>query len=152
MTVALLICHSLIAVVLMGAITHQVVALGLESQRGEKSFFSRYSAVRAPSFSNAIVVLYVISFVLGSIIYPSYRLDVRPPLEEMRLGWAVGLFEMKEHFGGIGLAALPLYSHYWKDSDGRHPAPGAGGVTLLLTFIIWFDFLSGHVLNNIRGL
>lgn len=152
MTVALLIAHGLIAVALIGAISHQAAALSRRATSAGQSFVGRYAAVRSPGFCRAVIALYVASFVLGGIIYPAYRLDVRIPLEEMRLGWALGLFEMKEHFGGIGLAALPLYSYYWKEGGDGDRSGGKTATTLLLAFIVWFDFLAGHVLNNIRGL
>lgn len=152
MTVVLLIAHSLIAVALIGAISHQAAALSLRATAGGRSFVGRYAAVRSPGFCQAVIALYVVSFVLGGLIYPAYRLDVRIPLEEMRLGWALGLFEMKEHFGGVGLAALPLYHYYWTSGGDGDRDIGRTATTLLLAFIVWFDFLAGHVLNNIRGL
>lgn len=152
MIVATLIAHGLIATALLGAITHQAMAalrLTLRDGHGD-SFVARYSGVRPPAFRNAVIVMYVIGFGLGCLIYPDYRLDARIPIEEMQLGWAVGLFELKEHFGGIGLAMLPLYAHYW--SPMRAPETGRLATTLLLACITWFDFVAGHIVNNIRGL
>ena len=151
MTVALLICHGLLGVALLGALTHQTASLCLPRPVEGKAFAARYARVDPSAFCTAVIVLYVATFILGSVIYPAYRLDVRIPLEEMRLGWALGLFEMKEHFGGIGLAALPLYAYSWKAADNG-AAVGRIGITALLAFITWFDFLVGHVLNNLRGL
>lgn len=150
MTVALLIAHGLIATALLGAILHQAVAVLRPAVRNGGTFLSRYTAVGPPGFRNAVIMLYVASFVLGGVIYPAYRLDARVPLEEMQLGWAIGLFEIKEHFGGIGLAALPLYARAW--NPARPAGPGRTAITLLLAFIVGFDFLGGHVINNIRGL
>ena len=90
MTVILLICHGLVAIALMGAITHQAVALTVPKPALRQSFPARYASVNSASLRNAVIVLYVISFILGSVIYPAYRLDVRIPLEELRLGWVVG--------------------------------------------------------------
>ncbi|TJY59528.1 hypothetical protein E4T66_14215 [Sinimarinibacterium sp. CAU 1509] len=151
MIVAALIAHGLIAVALLGAITHQALAVLRPeplSARGT-AFISRYVAVDPRVFRNAVIAMYVASFVLGCLLYPAYRLDARIPLEELQLGWAVGLFELKEHFGGIGLSALPLYHYYW--STARAPGSGRIAITLVLSFIIWFDFISGHIVNNIRG-
>lgn len=116
------------------------------------SFFDRYSAVHQPSFTRAVVCLYVSQLLLGSVIYPSYRLNVRIPFEEMSMGWAVGIFEMKEHFAAIGLALLPLYLHTWQPQRAESHYRDRLGITLVLAFIVVWDFLVGHVLNNIRGL
>jgi hypothetical protein len=148
--VFLLILHGLVGVALLGAITHQTISvLRPAGQRGQ-SFPAKYAGVTARTFCNAVMLIFAANVVLGGSIYPTYRLDVRIPLEEMRLGWALGLFEMKEHFGGIGLASLPIYSYYWKaDSDSGQF--GRIAITCTLAFIVWFDFLVGHILNNIRG-
>ncbi len=152
MTLALLIFHSLAGVALLGAVTHQFVsALRGGGGRGP-GFLNRYSGVRQRTFTSAIIFLYLNSMILGGIIYPAYRLDVRVPFEQMSLGWAVGLFELKEHFAGIGLGVLPFYAWVWHAEREESHRIDRMAITALLTFIVWCDFLVGHVLNNIRGL
>jgi hypothetical protein len=159
MTTTLLILHGLAAVALLGALTHQVVSL----LRGEprvpseavvtrSTFVGRYVAVGQGAFTTAITLLYVVSVGLGAIIYPAYRLDVRIPFEEMSLSWAVGVFEIKEHWGGVGLGILPLYVYLWRPQQIATHRADRIAVTVLLAVIVWTDFLVGHVLNNIRGL
>lgn len=152
MSGTLLLLHALFGVALLGATTHQVVsALRTRNSRSD-SFLDRYSGVNKRTFTMAVVSLYVVQFILGALIYPAYRLNVRIPFEEMSLSWAVGLFELKENFAGIGLMSLPFYTYCWhSESPQTHPRDRIA-VSLLLAFIIWWDFLAGHVLNNIRGL
>jgi hypothetical protein len=116
------------------------------------SFIDRYAGVDPRTFATAVVALYIAQVALGAVIYPSYRLNVRIPFEEMALGWAVGLFEMKEHFAGIGLAILPLYFVNWRTGSISSHRRDRMALTLLLSFVVWWDFLIGHILNNIRGL
>ena len=150
MTALLLLLHMLVAVALLGAITHQAGSFLRKAGRLPRSFAGKYVAVSSSAFPNAVMLLYVADILLGSVIYPAYRTDARVALEELNLMGLVGLFELKEHFGGIGLAALPLYASYWKaDADDR---VGRAAMTFLLFFIIWFDFISGHIINNVRGL
>jgi hypothetical protein len=152
MITALLILHGLAAVALLGAITHQSVSvLRLRAARND-SFIDRYTRVRQRTFTVTVVVLYLVSASLGAVIYPNYRLNVRIPFEEMSLGWAVGVFELKEHFAGIALGALPLYAYTWRAEAAETHRRDRIGITLFLAFIVWWDFLLGHVLNNIRGL
>lgn len=146
--ISMLILHGLVAVALLGAVTHQSVALLSSPRRAADGFAARYISVSSRNFPAAVATAYAINAILGALLYPAYRLDVRIPLEDMQLGWAIGLFELKEHFGGIGLALLPLYLWSWHGSDAR----GRTGISLVLAFIVWFDFLAGHVINNIRGL
>ena len=151
MVTALLIVHGLVGVVLLGAITHQMVSLYRTRPGRSGSFLERYTGVRDRTFTTAVLWLYPTGLLLGAIIYPAYRLNIRIPFEEMSLGWAVGLFELKEHFAGIGLAVLPMYSYTWNMERATSHRRDRIALTLLLTFIVWWDFLIGHVLNNIRG-
>lgn len=149
---ALLILHGLIGVTLLGAITHQMVSLLRRHTARSGSFIDRYTGVTQKTFTVAVVLLYMAGLLIGAVIYPNYRLNVRIPFEEMRLGWAVGLFELKEHFAGIGASLLPLYSYCWKAEVAQSHHRQRLALTLLLGFIVWWDFLVGHILNNIRGL
>jgi hypothetical protein len=135
----LLILHGLVGVALLGALTHQTVSMLRRRPVHSGSFVDRYSGVNQTAFTMAVVSLYVAQVALGALIYPSYRLNVRIPFEEMSMGWAVGLFELKEHFAAIGLGLLPLYVADWHDhSDGRHRRNRIA-ITLLLSFIVWWD-------------
>ncbi len=152
MSTLLLILHVLVGVALLGAITHQMVSvLGRQTGRGG-SFIGQYTGVSPKTFTGAIVALYVANVVIGGVIYPNYRLNVRIPFEEMNLWWAVGLFELKEHFAGIGLGVLPYYAYTWAPATAEGHRRDRLAITLLLGFIVWWDFIVGHVLNNIRGL
>lgn len=165
MIIALLILHGLAGVALLGALTHQLVSLvragavtadasvvARRADSGKSTFVNRYISVGQGGFTLAVVVLYVITIVVGGVIYPAYRVDVRIPFEEMSLIWAVGLFEVKEHWGGIGLGVLPLYLFVWRPQNASNHHRDRFAITMLLSFIVWSDFIAGHVLNNIRGL
>jgi hypothetical protein len=139
-------------VALLGALTHQTVSMLRRRSTRTTSFIDRYAGVDQRIFATAVVSLYIAQVALGAIIYPSYRLNVRIPFEEMALAWAVGLFEMKEHFAGIGLAILPLYFVNWRTSSMSSHRRDRIATTLVLSFVVWCGFLIGHILNNIRGL
>jgi hypothetical protein len=147
----LLILHGLVGVALLGAITHQLVSMWRRRTKRSGSFVDRYSGVNQQVFVAAVLVLYVVQMVLGAVIYPTYRLNVRIPFEEMALFSAVGLFEMKEHFAGIGVGLLPLYAWLWRPAVADTHRRDRLAVTSILAFIVWFGFLVGHILNNIRG-
>jgi hypothetical protein len=152
-TTVLLILHSLVGVALLGAITHQVISM-YRKRAGVRSgsFIDRYTGVNQQVFVVAIITLYVLQMVLGAVIYPSYRVNVRIPFEEMFLYKAVGSFEVKEHFAGIGLGLLPLYYWLWRPDAAQSHRRDRVIITSLLTFIVWWGFLIGHILNNIRGI
>jgi hypothetical protein len=148
---ALLIIHGLVAVALLGAITHQTLATWAPARAKPGSFFGRFRAVPSASFANAVIVLYLVAALLGAILYLDFRVDVRPRLERDTHFEALGLFDLKEHFIAIGLGLLPAYWIAWR----RPLAEDLGGLRAALTaifaFIIWWSYLIGHVLNNMLG-
>ena len=73
MTVVLLIIHGLLAVTLLGAITHQAIGVCWPARATAASFVGRMRMVSASTYVNAIVVLYMLTAILGGIIYPIYR-------------------------------------------------------------------------------
>jgi len=143
----LLLFHGLVSVALLGAITHQLVSLLAPAPAGNNRFLSRYRRTHASAYSRAVVALYVFNFVLGSVLYPEYRLDARYALEEMQMHTVASAFELKEHWSAIGLCLLPIYLRQWNSAGSN-----ARLSTILLTTIVWFDFLVGHIINNYRGL
>jgi hypothetical protein len=147
----LLIAHGLLAVALLGAITHQAVSVWAPAPRPATSFVARFRSVPGASYANAMVVLYVLTFALGAVLYTEYRVSVRTVVEQLQLWPQNGAFELKEHFAAIGLAILPAYWHYWRDPSGAEHARTRAILTALLAFIVWWNFLVGHILNNIRG-
>ena len=154
MIVALLIVHGLLAVTLLGAITHQALSVvprragcRVAVLRRTDSGASTAAPMRPPS-----------SCCLSSrrsaaaLLYPQYRLDVRTALEDLQLRAANGVFEIKEHLVAIGLGLLPTYWLFWKAPLASEQAAARRYLTWLLAFIVWWSFLVGHVLNNIKGL
>jgi hypothetical protein len=152
MIVFLLILHSLLAVALLGAITHQAISAWAPASRASAgTFIGRVRAVPATSYVNAVIVLYALTALLGAIIYPTYRLNVRIVLEQMQLHVPNGAFELKEHFVALGLGMLPAYWYFWHAAHAAEYARTRALLTALLAFIVWWGFLVGHILNNIRG-
>jgi len=150
-TTLLLIVHGLLAVALLGAITHQAVSVWVPARKPAGSFVGRFRAVPGTSYVNAIIVLYLLTFMLGGIIYPEYRVEARVVVEQMGLWKQTGAFELKEHFAAVGLGILPAYWHYWRQPlAGEHDRTRAL-LTATIAFIVWWNFLVGHILNNIRG-
>jgi hypothetical protein len=89
---------------------------------------------------------------LGAIVYLHFRVAVRPDLERGGHWPALGFFDLKEHFAAIGLGLLPAYWVCW-----RRPLPDESGraraaLTAILSFIVWWSLLVGHVVNNVMGL
>lgn len=150
MTVFLLILHGLLAVLLLGAITHQCIAAWAPFEQPKPTgFIASARRTRPRLYANAVVVLYMLTLLLGALIYPEFRVEVRSRFD-LEVPAASGSFEIKEHFAAIGLGLLPAYWYSWRPGTRF---PGTSRVlTALLTLIVWSGFLIGHVLNNLEGL
>ena len=149
LTTTLLIIHGLMAAALLGAVTHQAFAVAAGTR--SRGFWGRFRGVHAPAYAPAICVLVAITAVLGGLIYPQYRIDVRPTLEDMNMRAANGVFEIKEHLVAIALGILPGYWVAWRSASPDY-APVRKYLTWLIAGIVWFGFVVGHILNNIKGL
>jgi hypothetical protein len=147
----LLIIHGLLAVALLGAITHQAAAACWPA-KNKNSLLASFRSVTGPRYTAANIALYLVTALLGAIVYPTYRLAVRPYLESAQLWTINGTFEVKEQFVAIGLGMLPLYWLVWRTPLDAKLASARAAITALLCFIVWYSFLVGHVLNNVRGL
>ena len=101
MATFLVILHGLLAVALLGSITHQAIAV-VWPARSKSGFVNAYRSVSSRAYVNANIVLFLIVAFLGAYIYPIYRVWVRTYLENARLFPAVGSFEIKEQFIAIG--------------------------------------------------
>jgi hypothetical protein len=146
----LLIVHGILAVFLVGAITHQALSVTWPVTKRGSGFFRAVRGVNGMNYTNTIVILFLATFALGCLIYPIYRVNVRTVLQEYRFFKPEGMFEMKEHLLALSLALLPAYWLFWrKASDANRVARAA--VTCLLAVAVWWSFLTGHIINNIRG-
>jgi hypothetical protein len=137
---------------LLGALTHQAIAVAKRPTGPSKTFVGRFRSVHTPTFTNVVCLLYAASVLIGALLYPRYRIDVRPLLEDMQLRAANGLFETKEHFAAVGLGLLPAYWLFWRQPLALELAASRKYVTWILAFTAWFNFLVGELLNNIRGM
>src|SRR5262249_37490728 len=94
MATALLIVHGLVAVALLGAVTHQALAPWLPARAQPGSFVGRVRAVPATPFAGAVAVLYGVSAVLGAILYLPFRVEIRPVLESANQWSTLGIFDV----------------------------------------------------------
>jgi len=140
----LLIVHGILALFLVGAVTHQALGVFWPRRPGQTDFLANARGIRPQVYVTPIVILFTIPF-----IYPVYRVYVRPPLEDLRVLYGIGLFEIKENFAAIVLAALPAYWYFWKRTSD-YPTTRAA-LTAIVFVTVWYNFVAGHILNNLRG-
>ena len=149
----LLITHGIVAVFTLGALTHQIISLTWAPKgAGQAGFVTSLRAVRAAHYTNAIIVMYLLTALLGGLIYVNYRVEVRQfYLDQYKMYKSNGLFELKEHLIAMGVGLLPAYWYYWKKELSPQIAKVRTVLSAYLAFAVWFGFLVGHWLNNIQG-
>jgi hypothetical protein len=146
----LLITHGILAVLLLGAITHQAIAAAWPAAKRAPGFFNSLRSVNGMNYTNAVIILFLVTFALGTIVYPTYRVSVRTLLQEYHLYKPEGAFEMKEHLLALSLALLPVYWFLWRTPTGENRIARTA-ITSIIAGAVWWGFLTGHVINNIRG-
>jgi hypothetical protein len=147
----LLFVHFLMAVGLLAAVTLQAVAVMIPVQQTAGKFIERLRPGPAASYTLAVVILYVPTFLLGAWIYIKYRTYVRIPMEQIGQWRTVGSFEFKEHVVTMGMGLLPAYWYFWRPPLSEEHATIRKWLTLFLAFAVWYSFVVGHVANDFRG-
>jgi hypothetical protein len=157
MWVSLLIVHGLLAVALLGAVTHQLVSVWVPARataparKTPKGIVSRYRGVSSAAYANTIVSLFIITALMGWVLYGHYQLGARTVITEGGYWKTFGVFEIKEHLVAIALGTLPAYWHYWRSPLDEAHARTRAMLTSVLAFVVWWSFLAGHITNNVRG-
>ena len=144
----LLILHGLSATLLIGAITHQAIAVWWPSQPGA-GFWRSIRATHPQRYVRAVIVLFCFTLGLGAFLYVPFRPLVREQYLDTRVPWATGLFEIKEHGAALGLALLPAYWALWRENQD---SGSRKAITTFLVVVSWWNFIVGHIVNNLRGL
>ena len=149
----LFIVHALLAVALLGALTHQAMSALMRARQaaGPAGFVTRFTAVHGPSYAAAVCVLWIATFIFGAWIYAKYRIYVRIPIEQDGFWKTQGAFELKEHLATIGLGLLPIYWYFWKNARTVDYDSARKWLTVTLAAMCWYMFLTGHIVNNVRG-
>ncbi len=74
----LLFVHLILALGLLGALTHQAVAVALPARQASgDGIVARYRSVRASGYATAVCTLWVLTFFVGSYIYTAYTIYIK---------------------------------------------------------------------------
>ena len=149
----LFIVHALLAVALLGALTHQAMSVLIPVRQGAGGggFVTRFRSVQGAGYATAVCVLWILTFIFGAWIYTKYRMYVRIPIEQEGFWKTQGVFELKEHLATICLGLLPIYWYFWKNARNPEYDSPRKWLTVTLAAMCWYIFLTGHVVNNVRG-
>jgi hypothetical protein len=149
----LMIIHGLLAVALLGALTHQAMSVLAPVRQAAvgAGIVTRFRAVQGAGYATAVCVLWIITYLFGAWIYTKYRMYVRMPIEAQGFWKTQGAFDLKEHLASMGLGLLPVYWLFWKDAKNPEYDSARKWLTVTLAAFVWYMFLIGHIVNNVRG-
>lgn len=153
MMIAVLLLHGLCSLFLVGALSHQAAATWRRAPLAGRpaGVVAGFAAVRAPLYARAVAISYVLTMVLGDVVYGPYRVDVKTMLFDLQLWPWNGVFEIKEHLAALGFFLLLPYLALWRQPLDAAQARSRRLLTNLLAAIVWYALLAGHLLNNLKG-
>jgi len=144
----LILLHLFATFVLVGAMTHNLVIV-LKYVRG------KFGKKKLEHFYVKISLwAYVIVYVLGALAYPAFRINTRAALFDVDMRWATGLFEVKEHWGALGLAFFFVYyllRRSFEPDQERSKLYFYVPLCLLLNLIFWYKVIVGCYLALLKG-
>jgi hypothetical protein len=97
---------------------------------------------------------YTFVYVVGALIYPAFRVYIRGEFFDPQFPWATGLFEVKEHWGAMGLAMFFVYYYLrksFKPSEEKQKLFLYAPLCLLLNIILWYKTIVGCYLSLMKG-
>ena len=144
----LVVLHLLATIVLVGAMTHNllIVLKYLRGKFGRKKL--EYYYVKISLWA------YIIVYALGALAYPAFRINTRYALFDEEMRWATGLFEVKEHWGALGLAFFVVYyllRRSFEPDEERDKLHFYVPLCLLLNVILWYKTIVGCYLALLKG-
>jgi hypothetical protein len=144
----LLLAHLFATFVLVGSMTHNLlIVVGyVPGKFGRQKLEWLYVKVS--------LWAYTIVYVIGVLIYPAYGARIRHPYFDQQIPWASGLFEVKEHWGAVGLAMFFAFYFLRKSSrpaEEKHKLFLYVPFCLLLNIILWYKVIIGCYLTLLKG-
>ncbi len=145
----LLILHVCASIVLLGSATHN----GIYTWRYTRGYYRNCDLQKR--YVSVLFYSYIVTFLLGLIIYPAFRVGVRPDFLDVLYPLATGFFEAKEHLMALGMGLLLWYYPMSRKIELHHP--GALHTLyhfcgLVLMGVVWFGALTGLTLVSLKAL
>jgi uncharacterized membrane protein len=146
--IPLVILHLLITILLIGGSTHNLyLVVGYVR--------NKFGRLKQEKFFNAFTFWsYLFVYISGALIYPAWGTYIRNPFFDSGLPWATGLFEVKEHWGAVGLAIVFGYYILRKSFDPEQEKNKLAlyiPTCFILNLIIWYKVIVGSYLSILKG-
>lgn len=145
----LLVLHAGGSIVLIGAATHHALQMRhyLRGQFGREKLEKTYAKV--------VSVAYVVTFLLGAMLYPTYRVNVRGFYLDRAAPAFAGLFDVKEMYASLALTvavALGALALTLRPAESPALARVYAIMSLIVCGVVWLDVIAGLLVVSVRGI
>lgn len=145
----LTVLHTGASVVLLGAATHHLLLMRFYL-RGR---FERVALEK--TYARVIAAAYAVTFALGALLYPTYRVHVRGYYLDRFAPEYARFFDVKETYASLALlvaAGLGALAYAWRPRQEPHLAPVVAGMSFLVCAVVWFNAIVGVLVMSVRGI
>lgn len=144
----LLVLHAGGSIVLIGAATHHALQMRhyLRGRFGREKLEQTYAKV--------VSVAYVVTFILGALLYPSFRVHVRGYYLDRYAPSFSGLFDVKETYASLALVvaiALGALACTMRPSESRVLVPAYAAMSFIVCAVVWFNVIAGLLVVSAHG-
>lgn len=144
----LLVLHTGGSIALIGAATHHALQMRhyLRGRYGREKLEKTYAKV--------VSVAYVVTFVLGAMLYPSYRVHVRGYWLDRHAPVFSELFDLKETYASLVLVvAMALGALAFTLRPAETPALTRvyAVMSLIICAVVWFNVIAGILVVSAHG-
>ena len=145
----LLVLHAGGSIVLVGAATHHALQMRhyLRGRFGREKLEKTYAKV--------VSVAYVVTFVLGALLYPSYRVHVRGYHLDRHAPAFAALFDVKETYASLALVvavALGALACTLRPAETPALVRVYAVMSLIVCAVVWFNVIAGLLVVSARGI
>jgi len=144
----LLVLHAGGSIVLIGASTHHALQMRhyLRGRFGREKLEKTYAKV--------VSVAYVLTFALGAMLYPSYRVHVRGYYLDRFAPEFSGLFDLKETYASLTLVvavALGALAFTLRPTETPALVRVYAVMSLIVCAVVWFNVVAGLLVVSAHG-
>jgi hypothetical protein len=141
----LLLAHAISAGVLLGSTTH--FALQVYAQRS-----NRANPRLLRLYPTVALTTWALTFALGAVLYPRYRVLVRNDVLDREAVWASILFDCKENAALlVGTVILAAFMQRVRTPQTRADRRVALALGLAPAVLCWFVAIAGVLVTSVKG-
>lgn len=144
----LLVLHTGGSIVLIGAATHHA----LQMRHYLRGRFKRVELEK--TYARVISAAYLFTFVVGAVLYPTYRVHVRGYYLDRYAPFFAGLFDVKEVFASLALIValgLGALTYTLKPAEERWFLPVYAAMSFIVCGVVWLNVVAGVLIVSVRG-